>query len=101
MAVIGTINVEILCSSGNEFGHPEWLDFPRIGNGESYHYARRQFNLADDQLLKYRFLNNFDRDMNWLEKRYAWLSSEQVGSVVDRVTIIFMDSQLYLNGNYR
>lgn len=39
--------------AGNEFGHPEWLDFPREGNGESFHYARRQFNLADDQMLRY------------------------------------------------
>ena len=39
---------------GNEFGHPEWLDFPRVGNGESYHYARRQWNLVDDQDLRYR-----------------------------------------------
>ena len=39
---------------GNEFGHPEWLDFPRVGNGESYHYARRQWNLVDDHNLLYR-----------------------------------------------
>ncbi|XP_070606357.1 1,4-alpha-glucan-branching enzyme isoform X1 [Erythrolamprus reginae] len=60
---------------GNEFGHPEWLDFPRQGNNESYHYARRQFNLADDQLLRYRFLNVFDRDMNKLEEKFGWLAS--------------------------
>jgi 1,4-alpha-glucan branching enzyme len=48
---------------GNEFGHPEWLDFPRLGNGQSFHYARRQFHLADDHLLKYRFLQAFDREM--------------------------------------
>ncbi|XP_048350022.1 1,4-alpha-glucan-branching enzyme-like [Sphaerodactylus townsendi] len=61
----------------NEFGHPEWLDFPRRGNNESYHYARRQIHLADDQLLRYRFLNAFDRDMNKLEERCGWLSSPQ------------------------
>ncbi|KAM6446236.1 1,4-alpha-glucan-branching enzyme isoform 1-T1 [Liasis olivaceus] len=60
---------------GNEFGHPEWLDFPRQGNNESYHYARRQFHLADDHLLRYRFLNVFDRDMNKLEERFGWLAS--------------------------
>lgn len=38
---------------GNEFGHPEWLDFPREGNGFSYHYARRQMNLAEDKVLRY------------------------------------------------
>lgn len=62
---------------GNEFGHPEWLDFPRLGNKESYHYARRQWNLVDDPLLRYRFLNNFDRDMIHLEAKYKWLSSSQ------------------------
>lgn len=62
---------------GNEFGHPEWLDFPRKGNNESYHYARRQFHLTDDDLLRYKFLNNFDRDMNKLEERFNWLSAPQ------------------------
>lgn len=63
---------------GNEFGHPEWLDFPRAGNKESYHYARRQYNLVSDHLLKYQYLNNFDRDMNRLEMKYAWLAADQV-----------------------
>ncbi|XP_036610057.1 1,4-alpha-glucan-branching enzyme [Trichosurus vulpecula] len=62
---------------GNEFGHPEWLDFPRKGNNESYHYARRQFHLSDDELLRYKFLSNFDRDMNKLEERFGWLSAPQ------------------------
>jgi 1,4-alpha-glucan branching enzyme len=48
---------------GNEFGHPEWIDFPREGNNWSYKYARRQWNLADDELLRYRYLNEFDRAM--------------------------------------
>ncbi|XP_044740805.1 1,4-alpha-glucan-branching enzyme [Chrysoperla carnea] len=60
---------------GNEFGHPEWLDFPRQGNNNSYHYARRQFNLADDPLLKYKYLNSFDAAMNHLEEKYGWLHS--------------------------
>eukprot|EP00041_Stephanoeca_diplocostata_P029463 m.870187 g.870187 ORF g.870187 m.870187 type:complete len:1058 (+) comp23565_c1_seq3:61-3234(+) len=58
---------------GNEFGHPEWLDFPRKENGESYHYARRQWNLVDDELLRYRFLNNFDRTLNDAETVVGWL----------------------------
>lgn len=61
---------------GNEFGHPEWLDFPREGNGENYHYARRQFNLADDHLLRYEFLNEFDRALNETEEKYQWLSND-------------------------
>ena len=44
---------------GNEFGHPEWIDFPREGNGWSYQYARRQWNLVDDSTLKYKYLNEF------------------------------------------
>ena len=48
---------------GNEFGHPEWIDFPREGNNWSYKYARRQWYLAKDENLKYHFLSDFDRDM--------------------------------------
>jgi len=62
---------------GNEFGHPEWLDFPRIGNNSSYHYARRQWNLVDDKRLRYQYLNNWDRAMQHLEEKYGWLSSDQ------------------------
>uniref|UniRef100_W5KR96 1,4-alpha-glucan branching enzyme n=1 Tax=Astyanax mexicanus TaxID=7994 RepID=W5KR96_ASTMX len=60
---------------GNEFGHPEWLDFPRVGNNESYHYARRQFNLLDTDHLRYRQLYLFDRDMNRTEDKYGWLAA--------------------------
>ena len=63
---------------GNEFGHPEWLDFPRQGNNSSFHYARRQFHLADDPLLRYKFLNEFDKAMNHLEEDYGWLHAPQV-----------------------
>ncbi|XP_054721053.1 1,4-alpha-glucan-branching enzyme-like [Uloborus diversus] len=62
---------------GNEFGHPEWLDFPRVGNNESYHHARRQWHLVEDELLRYKFLNNFDRAMNQTEEKYPWLNSPQ------------------------
>lgn len=48
---------------GNEFGHPEWIDFPREGNGWSYKYARRQWNLVDNQDLDYHFLSDFDEAM--------------------------------------
>lgn len=62
---------------GNEFGHPEWLDFPREGNQNSFWYARRQLNLTEDELLRYRFLNNFDSAMNGCEEKYGWLHSPQ------------------------
>ena len=48
---------------GNEFGHPEWIDFPREGNGWSYHYCRRQWSLADNPKLKYQYLNEFEKTM--------------------------------------
>ena len=55
---------------GNEFGHPEWLDFPRQGNGESYHYARRQFNLINDDLLRYKYLYQFDKNVTTRNHQY-------------------------------
>ncbi|KAK5095265.1 alpha-1,4-glucan branching enzyme [Lithohypha guttulata] len=62
---------------GNEFGHPEWLDFPRAGNDNSFWYARRQLNLTEDKLLRYKFLNDFDRAMQLTEEKYGWLHSPQ------------------------
>lgn len=61
---------------GNEFGHPEWLDFPRKGNNESYHHARRQWHLVEDPLLRYKFLNNFDRALNAADEKYHWLPAD-------------------------
>ena len=60
---------------GNEFGHPEWIDFPREGNSWSYHYCRRRWDLADDSTLRYAQLNNFDHSMIQLESRSRFLSS--------------------------
>lgn len=54
---------------GNEFGHPEWIDFPREGNGWSYHYCRRQWNLVDNENLRYCELNRFDKQMIELLKK--------------------------------
>ena len=55
----------------------QWLDFPREGNGNSFHYARRQWNVVDDQLLRYKYLNEFDKAMNHLEDKYGWLAAPQ------------------------
>lgn len=63
LITLGTINGAYLNFMGNEFGHPEWIDFPREGNGWSYKYARRQWSLVERQDLKYRFLNDFDNAM--------------------------------------
>ncbi|MBQ6044221.1 MAG: alpha amylase C-terminal domain-containing protein [Bacteroidales bacterium] len=58
---------------GNEFGHPEWIDFPREGNGWSYQHARRQWSLAEPDYLRYRYLRNFDRDMIHLVRKNSLL----------------------------
>ena len=63
LVTLGTINGGYLNFMGNEFGHPEWIDFPREGNGWSYKYARRQLNLVDNPELDYHFLGDFDRKM--------------------------------------
>lgn len=58
-----TINGGYLNFMGNEFGHPEWIDFPREGNGWSHKYARRQWNLVDNKELDYHYLGDFDKEM--------------------------------------
>ena len=58
-----TINGGYLNFMGNEFGHPEWIDFPREGNGWSHKYARRQWNLVDNKELCFHYLGDFDRAM--------------------------------------
>jgi len=58
-----TINGGYLNFMGNEFGHPEWIDFPREGNGWSHKYARRQWSLADNPHLKYQYLGLFDQEL--------------------------------------
>ena len=63
LVTLATINGGYLNFMGNEFGHPEWIDFPREGNGWSYKYARRQWDLVDREDLQYRFLNAFDNAM--------------------------------------
>lgn len=63
LVTASTINGGYLNFMGNEFGHPEWIDFPREGNGWSHKYARRQWNLVDNPELDYKFLGDFDKDM--------------------------------------
>ncbi len=55
---------------GNEFGHPEWIDFPREGNGWSYHYCRRQWSLAMNEDLRYKYLDDFEKTMIATVKKY-------------------------------
>ncbi len=73
---------------GNEFGHPEWIDFPREGNGWSYHYCRRQWNLVDNPDLLYEGLNNFDKAM------LSFLKKEKILSKESKLNLIHEDDKL-------
>ncbi|MCR5566143.1 MAG: alpha amylase C-terminal domain-containing protein [Clostridiales bacterium] len=85
---------------GNEFGHPEWIDFPREGNGWSYKYCRRQWSLVDDPRLKYQWLNDFDkaminlaRDKKLLNDPYAvslWIDPERKIITFSRGGLLFV-----------
>jgi len=66
---------------GNEFGHPEWIDFPREGNGWSYKYARRQWSLVQNNALKYEWLANFDRAMLKFSRKYRVLNKTDTVSL--------------------
>ena len=76
---------------GNEFGHPEWIDFPREGNGWSCSHARRQWSLVDDDKLRYRGLNDFDRQMVGYVKKEKILDGTPQQLYVDeeRKVLIF------------
>ena len=63
LVTASTLNGAYLNFMGNEWGHPEWIDFPREGNGWSYKYARRQWNLLDNHELCYHYLGDFDEAM--------------------------------------
>ena len=81
LVTLGSINGGYLNFMGNEFGHPEWIDFPREGNGWSHKYARRQWNLVDNEDLDYHFLSDFDRGMIKVvksEKRFNLTPVEEV-----------------------
>jgi 1,4-alpha-glucan branching enzyme len=69
LASLATAGNGYLNFMGNEFGHPEWIDFPREGNNWSYKYARRQWSLRDDTNLRYRFLAEFDKAMITLARQ--------------------------------
>lgn len=62
---------------GNEFGHPEWLDFPRQENHDDFQHARRQWSLADNKDLRFQYLLAFDQAMINLERHYKFLESPE------------------------
>jgi 1,4-alpha-glucan branching enzyme len=88
---------------GNEFGHPEWIDFPREGNNWSYKYARRQWSLVDNENLRYMHLAVFDREMihlikekNLLNNPYCYIMHENV----DDQVIAFKRGDIYFVFNF-
>jgi 1,4-alpha-glucan branching enzyme len=88
---------------GNEFGHPEWVDFPREGNGYSYKYARRQWSLADNDLLRYKGLNEFDRAMQKLDEDWNLLNDpliEQLALHEDTKQLIYRRGPLVFAFNF-
>lgn len=66
---------------GNEFGHPDWIDFPREGNNWSYKHARRQWSLVDNQLLRFETLNEFDKDMIALQNKEEFINEPYINCV--------------------
>ena len=78
LITLSTLNGGYLNFMGNEFGHPEWIDFPREGNGWSYKYARRQWNLVDNKELCFHFLGDFDKKMLKLIKSEKHFGESQV-----------------------
>eukprot|EP00929_Paragymnodinium_shiwhaense_P042980 TRINITY_DN22156_c0_g2_i1.p1 TRINITY_DN22156_c0_g2~~TRINITY_DN22156_c0_g2_i1.p1 ORF type:complete len:1969 (-),score=563.19 TRINITY_DN22156_c0_g2_i1:210-6116(-) len=76
LVVLGLGGEGYLNFMGNEFGHPEWIDFPRPENDWSHHHCRRRFDLADDDLLRYKFFQAFDELMQACENRYRFMRSE-------------------------
>ncbi len=91
LATIATAGDGYLNFMGNEFGHPEWIDFPREGNGWSYHYARRQWSLIKNERLRYDYLLQFDKAMINLVKNSSFFDSrpQELYSHYERQILIF------------
>ena len=88
---------------GNEFGHPEWIDFPREGNGFSYHFARRQWSLSSNGFLRYRGLNEFDVAMQELDKDFHLLNAPDVDQLAvheDTKQLVFRHGRLVFAFNF-
>ncbi|MDP1621693.1 MAG: alpha-amylase family glycosyl hydrolase [Bacteroidales bacterium] len=88
---------------GNEFGHPDWVDFPREGNNWSYQYARRQWSLLQNPDLKYRYLAAFDKEMITMVKSYRLFDEGfgvQLNMDSENQTIIFQRQGLIFIFNF-
>lgn len=103
LVTLATINGGYLNFMGNEWGHPEWIDFPREGNGWSYKYARRQWDLVNADYLKYFMLNNFDNAMIHLVRgvdKFEKQSVEKLWEKDDDQVLAFMRGDLVFVFNF-
>ena len=87
---------------GNEFGHPEWIDFPREGNGWSFHYCRRQWSLADNPELKYQYLLAFEKAMVEMAKKNRVVGGADKQLALDNTdkTLVYKKGGAYLAFNF-
>jgi len=103
LITLGTASNGYLNFMGNEFGHPDWIDFPREGNNWSFKHARRMWHLADDPNLKYHLLALFDRDMIDFTKKQQLLDTTDFQLLHEDSTkkiIIFMRADLIFAFNF-
>jgi 1,4-alpha-glucan branching enzyme len=103
LLTLATAGAGYLNFMGNEFGHPEWIDFPREGNNWSYRHARRQWHLVDDRGLKYRLLAAFDRDMILTAKKFKILQNPTLNLLYehsDNMLLIFQRAGLLFAINF-
>lgn len=103
LVTASTMNGGYLNFMGNEFGHPEWIDFPREGNGWSYKYARRQWDLVDNKNYLYYCLNEFDRAMIMLIRsvpRFNKLPIDQLWIKEDDQVLVFQRGKLVFVFNF-
>ena len=103
LITFGTSGGGYLNFMGNEFGHPEWIDFPREGNNWSFKYARRQWHLAENKDLKYFDLANFDRKMVKLHHDFKILDELTITRIFENNTdkvVAFMRGELLFVFNF-
>lgn len=100
LLTIATAGNGYLNFMGNEFGHPEWIDFPGRHNNWSYHYARRQWSLAKNEELRYHFLDRFDKEMVGFFKRRKIIQKSlgypRVQNATDQVLIFERGKYLFV-----
>ena len=91
LITLATAGNGYLTFMGNEWGHPEWIDFPREGNNWSYQHAQRMWSLLDDKNLRFRFLNEFDKVIIHLfsEKNILKYSSKVLVQDIEKQVLIF------------